>query len=622
MSLENIVRRRAGKRQSVTKNLKELEDGLPDDPATIDYYIEKFNVLDQELVDLDKAIDDMILESGSYSDSEYLKQAQTCEEYLDNVRLIVIRLKHKHFEVGTGENPSSDPPPKLRLPNLELPSFDGKPEEFTCFITAFETLLNKFNLTQFEKYSYLLQQVSGPAREILTSVPQGERCYSTAKTLLSDAFSSVTLQQFAVIDKLSKLSIRSESDFFRWISSCRVLSQQVHSLDIDNEIFLQFFIWNSLPEKFKSIFMNVTNSPTPSLTDILENAFVVHNRVKESNRSDNTYKFPEYRESVTMATTAQPQTQSTYVRPCQLCNADGSSEAVNHKIQDCPKYKTPQSKLNKIRSLNGCSKCALLNHTVTSCKYRFFSKCSNCGVFHKYFLCVKGNKDTPVDFPAGKNKNQAQNLKSKQDKISSDSNPVSVNVMSNGDGGDNVIPTLTLKLPKKKGTLDVRAMYDPASQVSFITEKFAQRVRHKIVKESVNVTITGFNEVRNLNTKIIELSIPLNGEIRNFQAIVVKNIKSKIKSPLFKDIVRKFAEANIALADKHLNSNCADIDILLGVDFAHILPVQSVSFGAEHKSLLYNTCNGVMLAGNLVHLMENLQSLHLVKETFEKLKSL
>ena len=65
-----------------------------------------------------------------------------------------------------------------------------------------ELVLRKFKLTDYGKYLYLKQQVTGPAKEIIESLPTDDLTFDAAKKLLSDAFSDATIQQFFIIEQL------------------------------------------------------------------------------------------------------------------------------------------------------------------------------------------------------------------------------------------------------------------------------------------------------------------------------------------------------------------------------------------------------------------------------------
>ena len=640
--LRVLLRQRSGKRQSLTKTLQTLGEGLPENLSGLTFYVDKLKQLKVDMIKLDDQVDAILAFCSEVENEEYLVLCAVNEAYIDNLNEMVIKLNTKNEDIGpqivsgTVERGSQSFLPRLQLPKVELPRFDGRPEEFSRFIECFEAMLARFELSQFEKFSYLLQQVSGPARDIVNSVPQNDLSYNTAKQLLADAFSSETLQQFSIIEKLTNLKFKSETEYFHWISNSRVLVDQAKTLNIDSNIFMQYYLWTSLPDKFKTIYMNITNKSNPSLDEIIANAFIVHNRIKETSVHKNSgasgFMSGVREETITMATSVDSNKPFKKIKPCQLCNADGGSDEFEHKIQDCQKYGTPQSKLNKIQQLGGCSRCALLNHEVSSCRYKFFGKCSNCNAFHQYFLCVPKSsekiktKNYELNVKSNKNKNNFKttsfkiNSNANTEELEGNANAVSVSVMTSNVNNDIVVPTFTMHLPKNKGFVDARVMYDPASQVSFITENVAHQIKHKVIRNNVNVNITGFNSVKTIKTKIIELTVKLNNKSKTFEAIVVPTIKSKIESEQFRDIVGAFNDSGIPLADKNLTSNNGSIQVLLGVNYAHILPVQSCSFGSpEVRSLVYHTCSGIMICGSMRDLKQNLPHLNVVKDTFDKI---
>jgi hypothetical protein len=119
--------------------------------------------------------------------------------------------------------------------------------------------------------------------------------------------------------------------------------------------------------------------------------------------------------------------------------------------------------------------------------------------------------------------------------------------------------------------------------------------------------------------------VTLGNKYVKVRAVVVPDIKSKIKSSHFPSIIKKFKEQNIPLADTHLIDKNDDgkIDMLLGVDYAHILPVHACYFGGENRlSLLYYTSKGIMLAGNMSNLLDACIRLEIIKEYIEKIHSI
>ena len=130
--------------------------------------------------------------------------------------------------------------------------FDGKPEKYRMFIDSLDSILNKFILTSFEKYSHLHQQVSGSARDIVESLPDENLSYESAKNLLESALSDKNTQKFSVIENLSNLKLKSGEKVYDWISDVRQLTNQIDRLGIDSAVFVHYFLWRNMSDSFKT----------------------------------------------------------------------------------------------------------------------------------------------------------------------------------------------------------------------------------------------------------------------------------------------------------------------------------------------------------------------------------
>jgi hypothetical protein len=266
--------------------------------------------------------------------------------------------------------------------------------------------------------------------------------------------------------------------------------------------------------------------------------------------------------------------------------------------------------------------------------YKFTANCKICGRPHAHFSCTSDLKSAAVDSCKSNNSNKYSKHKvhktdneGAEEVRGSDTNVVEYNVMPTSSSGNILIPTFTLQLPRinSKKLLNTRAMYDPASQVSFISETVAEKLSCRVVKTNIDIRITGFNESKLFNTSIVELSAKLNNKTRKFHVVIVPKIKTKIKCTNLEPVCRQFRKELICLVDKNLDTDDGTVDILLGdyiLDQIHILPVQSCSFGVSNKlSLLYYTCTGIMLAGDVGTLLNNINNLHLLKSFIKKFNS-
>lgn len=605
------VRQRGATRQSVTKTVNSLEGEPPTSPADVDFLVNKLNDLKVKLVTFDQEINEFMLADDKWDDEEYMRENDICEQYNDKILASLSHLKsfqnnvqaplESSMNVGSYFTHSSTP--KLRLPNVEFPIFDGKPDNFERFIESFENIINKFNLSEYEKYAYLLQQVSGPAKKIVQSVPVGNLNYADAKELLTLAFSDEITQQYSVIDRLSKLKLRSASDMYEWIGEARVLSQQMDRLKLTGSIFVQYFLWNGMSDNFKKQFISVSNTAKPTLTNIIDNSFEVFNRMQESRgqiydavvSNDNISKVGTFAKAVSHDKGVRFDTSGCYL--CESPNND-------HALKNCPNYDDATKKCERIKLLGGCIKCASPGHNVDKCK-RKIGKCYKCRNFHMSFLCTNIGDVKPDS------KSQVQNKTSLQSKV----NLTKVNVMHAISGKDIMIPTFTMDLTKLNNKMtSFRCLLDPAAQSSFISERALKNVKHELV-DQVNVEITGFNSSKVYNTKRVKFSAKVKNKCMSIVATVVPEINTNIKNPKTKKVVKSFKSGGVDLADRYLNLDDGTVHILLGVDNAHFLPIHSCSFGAEENmSTLYYCAAGTMLAGDMDILISNLSSLDVYKQ--------
>lgn len=617
-------KQRSGKRQSITKCINAIRDNLPSSDEDLDFYMNKLNNFKVDILKLDKFIEEYMIKNKKWSDVAYAKQLEVCEGYIDRIDITLYKLKSKKSRlVNEVVTSSTQNLPSLKLPQLQLPTFDGKPERFKSFIDNLEQILGKFSLTPYERYTYLRQQVTGVAKQILESLPEDSLTFNAAKSLLEKAFSDKTVQQFSVINSLCNLQLNSKDKIYSWISEARQLAQQLEKLNISSEVFAQYFLWNNMSEYFQKIFISITNSSKPTLSQIIDNSFEVVNRLGSASSPNYT----DSSSSLTLATKvnypnqnnsnsineafSNPEQKFNYKSGCWLCKSN------NHKIHNCKTFQTPEAKLNKISELKGCTRCGYLNHTVSNCKFRFSGKCKNCNKFHCFFLCVNDKKD--------KNTKLIKSNRSSENPIvepvvkETHSCEVEFQVMTTSVSSDIIIPTFTANFFKRgNGSLEARSMYDPASQSTFINEKLLSKIKHKIIRKDVSIKISGFNESKLVKTNIVEAEIQFGSKLRKFIAIVIPEIKAKIKCKEIEILKKSFAELGIILADKFLGDD-GSVDLLLGVDNAHILPIQSCSFGFKSKpSLIYYCAAGVMLAGNIDVLKSNLPNLYLVKSFIEK----
>ena len=159
----------------------------------------------------------------------------------------------------------------------------------------------------------------------------------------------------------------------------------------------------------------------------------------------------------------------------------------DHYVYKCVNFKTPESKLNKIKEVGGCVKCGYLNHKEFHCKFKFNRACFKCKGIHASYLCSKTK-------PNNNNNNEAGAVSSEtsSNSISLDvSTSLNQNVdleyasLNSRSTGNYLLPTLTAEVVLANSDIrPIRILYDSGSEFSFITLNLAQKLKYKITKRN------------------------------------------------------------------------------------------------------------------------------------------
>ena len=140
-------------------------------------------------------------EEGNSPDyeSKLMSEMSTCDEYNDKIIHAIASLEAVEISDNTKENGVSPQARtnesfhignQIKLPPLPLPTYsNAEDESFDCFIKGFEAVVNKYNISNYEKFIFL-KQLKGKPLTLIKSLEYTNPCYEAAKDLLSKAFAS------------------------------------------------------------------------------------------------------------------------------------------------------------------------------------------------------------------------------------------------------------------------------------------------------------------------------------------------------------------------------------------------------------------------------------------------
>ena len=285
----------------------------------------------------------------------------------------------------------------LKPPQVPLPKFYSRDDEdITLFLLGFEETMKKFQYTDFDKLTLLKNQVKGKAEHLLASFNPAETTYKEARDALTAALASRSEQVSKIIERLQSIKLNGEP--FRYLSDCMQIKAAFSKLDIKIEEVLAYHFLQGMSYAFRNTMITITNNEKPTLDQIFDKFHQTTQRYEASKESQEKTrgesgtkpKFQQRGGNKNTATnavslTAVSKTQA-YRKMCVLCEHEG------HWPQVCKKYSTPKEKTNRLKEINGCTRCGSEGHFAKNCFKSINIKCRNCSGGHYDYFCVVGTK--------------------------------------------------------------------------------------------------------------------------------------------------------------------------------------------------------------------------------------
>ena len=491
---------------------------------------------------------------------------------------------------------------RLKLPQIPLPTYAHKDgENLAKFFQNFEHIMGKYNLTDYEKFVFLQGQLSGEPLNLVKSLDISSQSYDAAKELLTNAFASIVTQQFDCIKRLSELKFSPKTPY-EFIGKLRQIRESFRVLEVTPDIIMQFYFWRSMPELLQNQFVAITNANRPSLAQIDAAMFSAMERYLDLNTKAHNQQSDLEVSSYIVNMDQYKSKDKGSGQYCSLCSTS-NEKTTTHSTYACSVYPSTKDKLNRLRTLSGCTSCGNVTHASKDCRFKFKRMCVHCSKPHFSFLCEGQGENKNENIASESTGVKPKNYKQKID-AHVHASCVWVNEARFDDiGHDSMLPTLTFKVQDTT----VRAIRDSGSQTSFITESMANKLKLKVVKPHFKLGVHGFNSSRKINTRVVELPVAKSHE--PIWAVCVPEIRTNLILPGLGKIVKAFKIRGYSFADAKLDEYTdivSGIDVILGNNEAQIIPQTDIPFGNAPKSAYADTPMGIMVFGSIERMTSNL----------------
>lgn len=492
-----------------------------------------------------------------------------------------------------------------RLPKIDLPKFSGDYIDWISYRDMFLSMVHNNNsLSNIQKYLYLKGSCTGTPLSLVNEYPAADSSYNSAWEALEKRYHNERKLEETIFKRLFSISPTTGTfeSVEHLLDSTRNCLAQLKVLGIDISTWDPILIYLTTQKldiqtrkEWEQSLKSSTSKPKMSeMFCFLENTFRALESVNEDTNSTTSKSIKEKHTEVRKKPMRNVRAHIATAIPddnCPCCHK-------RHPLYKCFKFTALSSteKKNIVNNQRLCRNCLRTGHMQATCKLN--TSCQICSQPHHTII---HNEFSTVSSPNMKNKDHDNNINQTFENPTTTSTPTtnSVSTHISNINSTEIVPALlaTVKVLINMGnsSLNVKALVDQGSQVSFISEKLSKWL--PIPKYKININVSGIGGNQHMTVKkYVQLALKSNYD-KQFElpltALVVPVVTSYVPNKFtlteFSDLSEYYlADPNFMLPEK--------IDLLLGNDvYGDLLLPRMKKY--KNSFLLQETRFGWMVSG-------------------------
>ena len=506
-----------------------------------------------------------------------------------------------------------------RLPEVKLAVFKGNFEEWETFWSSFRMNVDvRDDIEKTTKFIYLVQSLEGEPKEMINGLAITDDNYNVALYILRDRYGNASKQTNVLMQKFHTMPTPKHNPkdlrvFLTETEYRKIRHQLSHELDFrQSELVIKSIVVRKLP--FQTF-------------DRICDIYVTHDFTLDQMESGIQHIVDELEQAVLALAEGATIKQIGVNSPSQNQSSKQSKPKANqwcsycsgeHLANEYAKYKTVNSRKDRVMQLRLCYNCLTPGHSSKTC--RSTKTCRTCGSHHHSSLCFKAHSNSSDNSNQNTNNSNVSQRKTNQSSSSTSSTnqrsskaqaqthpnkPVVTLNNSNSSQAsnqsptidttyvtsvnsinfpNNVLPTATLNVGYCNQQANVRAFFDTGSHRSFISPEVVKRLNLRVIKQvPVNLSTFG-NETESCMLDLVKVKIRL-GKSKIPLTMLVHDSAAMgyFHSPGLYEVAQKLENKGFNLADQNITSNAlTGIEILIGVDnFTRLIVRQKRSLGTS-----------------------------------------
>lgn len=442
-------------------------------------------------------------ESDGYNESEdiYINLKADITDLIQSTSAAPICLQQQQLPIS-GDNIVAD----IKLPAINLPTFSGAYEEWQPFEDLFTSLVhNNKALSEVQKLHYLKICITGEASNTIKHFQIIKNNYGPAWESLRNRYNHKRLIINAILKRFTsirKITTTQASSLKLLIDNTKECLNGLNTIGINTDTWdpiIIFILVQKLDQethKDWETYAGIDNkNELPSLKSF---TYFIESRIRTLELTSPGLKERSYQIKERSYHTNNLDTNSI---TCQVCGED-------HFLYHCkvfgkwePEKRSEFTKENKL-----CYNCLVPGHPVFFCKQK--TSCKICKRRHHSLLHSFKKREEP---PEGECINATSGVSSLYTDV--EENEVSTEISSHFSSNNKRALLATALVPVKdiSGELILlRALIDPGSQASFISERAAQLLRLK--RKQIYGKVTGVGSTRTEINHMVAMEISSNYE--------------------------------------------------------------------------------------------------------------